>query len=182
MAANAATITVTVDEYGTGKSSLGTTLAINSGPYTIANPLTYTLPFTVSIGGTLQLCEEVSNDCSNTESDVIMFTANSNLLKFWSGNADGAEPGALADTGLPGNLNNPLQRTEVDLTSLGTGFLGYTWTPTSSQAGYSTGNSVSYVLVSEGRLPQTVPEPLTLSLFGAGLAGAFAMRRKARKS
>ena len=30
--------------------------------------------------------------------------------------------------------------------------------------------------------PVGVPEPLTLSLFGAGLAGAYAMRRKAKKA
>jgi len=30
--------------------------------------------------------------------------------------------------------------------------------------------------------PTGVPEPLTLSLFGAGLAGAYAMRRKAKKA
>jgi hypothetical protein len=47
--------------------------------------------------------------------------------------------------------------------------------------GNPTGLYVDYDASKSGLMdPAPVPEPLTLSLFGAGLAGAFATRRRRR--
>jgi hypothetical protein len=49
--------------------------------------------------------------------------------------------------------------------------------------GNPTGLYIDYNVAQSGLIdPHPVPEPLTLSLFSAGLAGAVAMRRRKKKA
>jgi hypothetical protein len=65
---------------------------------------------------------------------------------------------------------------EVDFSSGGGTSAGYHSSP-GPQTAFDNLTVTNFVAA-----PDPVPEPVTLSLFGAGLAGAFAARRKTRKS
>jgi hypothetical protein len=87
-------------------------------------------------------------------SDVLTFT-NDNQMIFYSELGGGDE----ADSGLP----------------TGVSFIGATESADGSFT-YDVGN------IYLGSSPEGVPEPVTLSLFGAGLVGAAALRRRRKKS
>ena len=122
--------------------------------------LVYQLPETVTTGDV-----GVGDFGTNTLSDVLTFTnANGdtsgafdgNLMIFYSelGGSD------LADTGFPD------QAFTIFVTENADG--SFTYSP--------------FPNVYVGSSPEGVPEPLTLSLFGAGLVGAAALRRRKAKS
>lgn len=120
------------------------------------------LPATVSTGWIVLL--ETGTDQSTTNwSDIIQFS-NSEItgqVEMWSDPETGFDPALLA------LVTNPFFITE-DPSGV-----------TSYFSGGTQGVNNDYFFHSDADV--TTPEPLTLSIFGAGLAGAAALRRRKRK-
>ena len=136
-------------------------------------------PITVTAGDV-----KVTEFGSSTVGDVIRFedVTISNVLRgvlfVFSGDGTNGIP-YDADVGLPSSF-------QTNFTTISENSVGQTATyvPTTGQPGYcatATGAScnIGYVLNSPDA---QVPEPLTLSIFGAGLFGAAAIRRRRKQS
>ena len=118
---------------------------------------------------------------SSTVGDLLRFENISGVadLFLFSGDGVGGNP-YPADVGFPTSFQSntaTIAENSSGVTSV--------YTPTSAQPGFcltATGApctaGVSYGLTS----PDAVPEPFTLSLFGAGVAGAAALRRRKAKA
>ena len=152
---------ITFDENGNGcvdnSDHICTTpLAFTTAPdptgRVAGDVLIYTLPEVISAGDV-----GISEFGSSTLSDVLTFfdSNNSGFMIVYSelGGTD------LADSGLPGN----------DF------FIG-AQEDANGNFTYNVGN------IYNGHSPEGVPEPVTLSLFGVGLLGAAALRRRKTKS
>ena len=107
---------------------------------------------------------EVSDWIRFTNADGILSGGSGNLLIFYSACADVCSN--LADTGFPSNLGSGATALPVTETANGTfQFI----------AGFNTYNGISDEVSS-------VPEPLTISMYGIGLVGAAALRRRRAKA
>jgi len=175
-------ITVTVDEVGNGTivGSLGlqplpSAFQADPGPGGLVSALTYSLLNPPGlIAGDVFLLEGLGGPIS----DVIRFNPQQTCpdgsvgcLVFYSDNLDGVD--ALADTGFPtANYLNTI--TLVELAG------GTIYTPTVGQPGFVAGAGVpvTYVLISDGE----VPEPASIILLTTAFlgAGAIEFRRRAR--
>lgn len=166
--------------------------------------LTYTLPFTPSVGDVL-MREKQSN---STISDVLRFVpaglvngVNANRLLFYSDNSDTDLDPGLADTGLPGEflsilgtnkkgdpipISPMVQQEDASENGLESKAV---WTPSDNNGatdpGYFTndGQPFKYVFYSEGNLGGGdgvgIPEPTALAVLAVGAMGAvFARRRR----
>jgi PEP-CTERM motif len=154
--------TITVDEFGNGAVLLTVPVPLpfrfgnDPGPGGLNNVLIYMLPF-AGVQGDVLL-----NDPGIGVLDVIRFNGDGTLI-FYSDNIDGFD--APADTPSP-----PLSfyTNTVTLTEVGPeGNNGATYAPTPNQPGFGVfaGQATTYVFVSD-----SVPEPGTMCLMGAGLA------------
>lgn len=108
---------------------------------------------------------------SDTLSDVVVFSENFGLgyvdtITLFSFDDGGAAPAGLPDLTALVQLGN--------LTEDSSGFVEFS--PILVTGGPSTTDSIDI-----SSPPEATPEPLTLSLVGAGLAGAVAMRRRKKK-
>lgn len=178
---------ITVDEDGVG-SLLFTggvpsipapgVLAPDPGPGGLPLALTYNLlgPPSLVAGDVLVYEDQIGG----TLSDIIRFNpANTGSvgypasLVFYSDNFDGLDN--LADVGFPlGLYTNVLSLLESDI---GGGMVGLLYTPSANQPGFVAGFSVTYRAISDAeRAP--VPEPVTTSLIGIGLAVLATSRRR----
>lgn len=172
-------VTITVDENGNGlftntagfSGTLPFDLQADPGPGGLSSVLTYSLLDPPGLTeGDVDLF-----DLNGTLSDVIRFNPNetctdlsTGCLLFYSNPIDGFD--SLADTPAP-----PAPYTNlIDLAET-TPFTAYT--PTAGEPGFVTGagGPVTYNFISD------VPEPLTLSLLGGGLAAIAVRRRKTKK-
>ena len=180
---------ITVDEDGngtlqfSGAPSIAThgVLAPDPGPGGLPLALTYNLlgPPGLVAGDVL-----VFEDSTFTElSDIIRFnpagTGNAAYpasLVFYSDNVDGIDN--LADVGFPiARYPNVVRLLEADI---GGGQIGLHYTPTENQPGFVPGFGVTYHAISDGEAAR-VPEPITTTLLGIGLAGIAVSRRRQPK-
>ena len=94
---------------------------------------------------------------------------------FYSDNFDGIDN--PADVGFPtASYTNLVRLLETDV---GGGQLGVHYTPTANQPGFVPGFSVTYQAISDGETAR-VPEPITTTLLGIGIAGIALSRRTQR--
>lgn len=116
--------------------------------------------------GTNPADPEISDWIRFTNSDGAIKGAFGNLLIFYSACAENCT--ALADTGFPTNIGTGATALPVTETDTGTfQFLAL----------FNTYNGIS-----DETSVSSVPEPLTLSMFGAGLAATAALRRRRAKA
>jgi hypothetical protein len=107
-------------------------------------------------------------DPNETLSDIVVFPDSG--VTAPSGVAGTAFLISCDDGALPGNCS-------IDATLLGTAF-----EDASGNATFLGNLNDTFNVFSPPEGTQTVPEPITLSLFGAGLAGAAALRRRKKKT
>jgi hypothetical protein len=175
---------VTLDENGNGTANgnplNGVLMADPSGGLA-GNVLVYTLPFNFPAGsvGDYLLLEPPSH---NEVSDVIRFWGNNQVIFYSELDLDTGPvepPYPLADTGLPGSyLTPPTYIPPVPLWESGVegGIQGAIHSAISGDPGYIGAGLGNYTFISD------VPEPSTLALVGAGLAGlALAAYRRRSK-
>ena len=175
--ANAGTLNVTLDEYGNGSSNGTPLTSFVAGDITggAASALFYQLPFPVVQGDVI--LDEPGGNIAVVLSDVLRFftLSEGSYVAFYSDNGDGVD--ATADiSGLPGNapFTNIVTISEVGLEA---GPNGAIYTPTSGQPGFiNVDNSATYNILSDS----TAPEPGSLLLIGAGLAGLGLLRHYRR--
>jgi len=170
-------LTITFDESGNGiLDGVPITGILSPDPSVAGHPLAliYNLGEPVGVGD-VGVLEFGSNPAAPEISDWLRFTdangdiigASGNLLIFYSACAEVCS--ALADTGFPSNIGTGTTGGPVIESADGTfQFI----------AGFNTYNGISDEEVSV----RTVPEPLTLSMFGVGLAGAAALRLRRSKA
>jgi hypothetical protein len=165
--ANCASVVLATDPIS-GKTTVEYVLQL-----TPVAPATVGSPITVTAGDV-----KVAEFGSSTVGDVLRFedVTISNVLRgvvfLFSGDGSNGIP-YDADVGLPSSF-------QTNFTTISENSIGQTatYSPTSGQPGYCGAScSLGYVLNSPD-----VPEPLTLSIFGAGLFGAAAIRRRRKQS
>lgn len=170
---------ITIDEMGNGTLAFPNSLPVSMpgvlkadpGPGGLGSVLTYDL-----LGPPSLIAGDLMIYVGGNLDDVIRFNpANTGGLNnypasvvFYSNPVDGFD--SLADTGSPPGAYyaNSLALDEIG----GSVF----YNPTAGQPGYVSGFNVAY------NIQSAVPEPLTASLFGVGLAGIAAMRRRKKKA
>jgi hypothetical protein len=182
-AANAFSVTITVDENGNGfltntdgfHATLPWALQNDPGPGGLNNVLTYDLlnPPGLTEGDVFL----TDADCGGCTLDVLRFNADQigaggglGTLVFYSDNVDGVD--SLADTPSPPGAFYP---NTISIPEVGPeGNNGAFYTPTVGEPGYVNGAAgpVTYHFISDG---SAIPEPSTWAMMLAGFAGlAFA--------
>lgn len=170
---HAGTITFTVDEFGNGSFSgassgvVPSCTACTDPSGGVGNVLFYVLPSfaAVPVSGDVIL-DEPGGTVAPILSDYVRFFTDVNnvhYLIFYSDTGDGVD--APADTGFPGNPSTNL----LHIPEVGPeGNNGALYSPTGAQPGTGNGDNVYvYNIISDS----TVPEPTSLVLMAAGLAG-----------
>ena len=169
--ATASAALIEIDEYGNGIGTLGQGVLTSSplGPPV----LIYKLPFAGTAG-------DVGLDAAPPEgfSDVLRFNGDG-TLQFYSSSGLGLGADSNADFSSPGiRLPNSLVIPEVGPEGPnGVGDNGAFYTPVAGQPGFDV-SLPTYHFVSDGVVSMSVPEPVSAVLFGLGLAGLAAVRRK----
>ena len=175
-----AQIIYTFDEYGTSSSSSsappmspGIMLPDPSGGLTVP-VLVYTVPLPLVTGDVVMT--EPGNPAGGPNSDVVRFWnptgINQTQIIFYSDFSPTDPPDAPADTGLPGQLINPIIIQEVGPE----GNNGAVYTPPAAGPGAFPGALIQYNIISDG----VVPEPGTMALAGLGGALMLLVSRRRR--
>jgi hypothetical protein len=188
-AAPLTTITITVDENGNGTingfaglESLPSTLQSDPGPGGLASVLAYSMlnPPGLTAGDVLLTDNGVTLDVIRFNPSETCVDQSTGCLVFYSDNIDGFD--SIGDTSSPPGA---FYTNVISIPELGTeSNNGAFYTPTVGEPGFVAGAAVpvTYDFISDGS-GAPVPEPMTLSLFGAGIVGAVAMRsRKTKKA
>ena len=112
----------------------------------------------------------------STVGDLIRFEDISGqaVAFIYSGDVAG---GLAADVGLPTSFQSNI----FTISENASGFAG-PYTPTTGQPGFCVIGAACTSGVTYGLTSSDVPEPLTLSIFGAGVAGVAAFRRRRKKT
>jgi len=170
----------TFDEYGTSTSSSsgppispGIMQPDPSGGLTVP-VMVYTVPLPL-IAGDVVLTEPGA-PVPGPNSDVVRFWnptgINQTQIIFYSDVSPNDPADAPADTGLPGQLINPVIIPEVGPE----GNNGAVYTPVAGAPGSLLGASIQYNIISDG----VVPEPGTMALTGLGGGMLLLMSRRRR--
>jgi len=174
-----AQIIYTFDEYGTSSSSSsappmspGIMQPDPSGGLTVP-VLVYTVPLPLVTGDVVMT--EPGNPAGGPDSDVVRFWnptgINQTQIIFYSDFSPTDPPDAPADTGLPGQLLNPV----IIIPEVGPeGNNGAVYTPPAAGPGALPGALIQYNIISDGR----VPEPSTMALAGLGGLMLLALKRR----
>jgi hypothetical protein len=183
-------ITAVVDEFGNSAVYFDSVFvgslppaffAPDPGPGGLSSVLTYPIPVTVVPGDVLL----TDADFGGLRLDVVRFntdaaTGTSTLL-FYSDNLDGFD--APADTSSPPSA---FYTNLVSIPEIGTEAFNYSlYSPGPNDPGFvsvadaGVDFTPTYMFVSDGSV--NVPEPSTILLLSAGLAGIVLLRRKLRK-
>jgi hypothetical protein len=160
-------VTVTVDENGHGTASIpGTVFTLQAtqsqdpGPGGLSGALTYSFSSPLA-GVPIVVGDVILSEPGASMSDLIRFNQQNpnsvGTLVFYS---DKPEVDALADIGFPtANYTNVITMAETGTE----GVNGLTYTPTSGQPGFVTGEAVTYMIQSD------VPEPASIIMGGTSL-------------
>lgn len=152
---------ITVDEYGHG---LPYQLGPDPGPGGLPSTLIYSLPFT-GVAGDVELIDT----STGIPADVIRFNGDGTLIYYSAGTA--ANTPALADEPRPPfPVSNTIQ---INENTSGEAF----YTPTSGDPGYDATALPSYEFL-ENSSASAVPEPASVGLVLASLAGLLIARRR----
>ncbi|HET7085930.1 MAG TPA: PEP-CTERM sorting domain-containing protein [Rhizomicrobium sp.] len=177
-------------------ASLGAAALFSAGSATAAPVLISGC--TINVGTTTQTCNFYETNANGSPSEISSPVSNLFPGTFWHAGYSAIDDlgtttlsdvivwDAVAQTGTlyscdDGHLPNLCTDAIAGLTLLGTGFEdanGDLLLATKSRFGAITGGDLAGVDTLNVFSGVDVPEPFTLSLFGAGLAGAIAMRRR----